>query len=60
MNFALMQGLRRKMILEVKTDEPKKPSITCPTCGRTSYHPDDIRYKYCGYCHDWIYDGRSQ
>ena len=27
--------------------------ITCPRCGRTSYHPDDIREGYCGACHDW-------
>jgi ribosomal protein S27AE len=27
------------------------PSITCPRCGRTSYHPKDIQYSYCGYCH---------
>lgn len=26
-------------------------SITCPQCGMTSYHPDDIRYGYCGGCH---------
>ncbi len=28
-------------------------SITCPKCGRTSYHPQDIKAQYCGYCHDW-------
>lgn len=27
------------------------PSITCHTCGRTSYHREDIRQKYCGCCH---------
>ena len=27
--------------------------ITCPRCGRTSYHPDDVREGYCGNCHDW-------
>lgn len=30
-----------------------QPSITCPACGMTSYHPDDIREGYCGNCHDW-------
>jgi ribosomal protein S27AE len=29
------------------------PSITCPRCGRTSYHPKDIEQGYCGNCHDW-------
>jgi hypothetical protein len=28
-------------------------SITCPRCGRTSQHPDDVREGYCGACHDW-------
>lgn len=28
-----------------------EPSITCPNCGRTSYHPEDIKQKYCGACH---------
>lgn len=28
-------------------------SFTCPRCGRTSHHPDDIREGYCGACHDW-------
>lgn len=27
-----------------------QPSITCPTCGRTSYSPGDIEHKYCGAC----------
>ena len=26
------------------------PSTTCPRCDRTSRHPEDIRYSYCGYC----------
>jgi hypothetical protein len=30
-----------------------EPSITCPACGMTSRHPDDIREGYCGNCHDW-------
>lgn len=27
------------------------PSITCPVCGRTSYHPKDIHHHYCSHCH---------
>lgn len=34
----------------------KQPSITCPRCGRTSYHPEDIRQGYCGACHWWTSD----
>lgn len=29
------------------------PSITCPKCNATSYHPRDIAEGYCGICHDW-------
>ena len=29
------------------------PSITCPKCKRTSYHPKDIAEGYCGWCHEW-------
>jgi hypothetical protein len=28
-------------------------TITCPRCGKTSYHPQDIAEKYCGYCHQF-------
>jgi hypothetical protein len=28
-------------------------SITCSSCGMTSYSPDDIGAGYCGRCHDW-------
>lgn len=31
----------------------KHPSITCPRCGRTSYNTNDIKERYCGYCHMW-------
>lgn len=29
------------------------PGITCPECGRTSYHPQDVAEGYCGHCHKW-------
>ena len=29
------------------------PSITCPVCGMTSYHPKDIEHGFCGNCHDY-------
>jgi hypothetical protein len=25
-------------------------SITCPRCGLTSWHPDDVKHRYCGNC----------
>lgn len=28
----------------------QRPHITCPTCQRTSYHPEDVRYGWCGHC----------
>ena len=31
-------------------------SITCPRCGRTSFHPEDVRQGYCGHCHWWTSD----
>jgi hypothetical protein len=31
-------------------------SITCPQCGRTSYHPEDVRQRYCGSCHQFHSD----
>lgn len=31
--------------------------ISCPRCGMTSYHPDDIREKYCGNCHEYMEPG---
>jgi hypothetical protein len=33
-----------------------RPSITCPRCGATSHHPDDVDQGYCGRCHWWTSD----
>lgn len=27
--------------------------ITCPQCGLTSYNPSDVKYRYCGNCHQF-------
>lgn len=35
---------------------PGRDPITCPKCGRTSYHPVDIEKKYCGACHEFHED----
>lgn len=32
------------------------PSITCPKCGMTSHNPSDVKYGYCGMCHDFTGD----
>lgn len=32
------------------------PSITCPVCGKTSYHANDIEYGYCASCHAYTTD----
>ena len=29
----------------------EQESYTCPACGMTSYHPEDVRHEYCGNCH---------
>lgn len=39
------------------TTTPPQPSITCPQCGMTSYHPMDVRTGYCGNCHDYTSPG---
>lgn len=35
---------------------PGTPSFTCPDCGATSYHPEDVRHGYCGACHAFTGD----
>jgi hypothetical protein len=32
----------------------RRPSITCPACGLTSYNPHDIEQRYCGHCHRFL------
>lgn len=34
-------------------------SITCPQCNRTSHHPEDVKYGYCGACHEFTGEARS-
>jgi hypothetical protein len=34
------------------------PFIRCTRCGRKSYNPNDIREKYCGWCH--MYHGTGE
>jgi len=42
------------------TIAPDGRSITCRTCGLTSYNPNDVAQQYCGRCHvfhDDLYEG---
>jgi hypothetical protein len=34
---------------------PPRPSITHLACGRESFHPNDIEFKFCGYCHRFLH-----
>lgn len=38
------------------TTPPPQPAFTCPSCGRTSHHPKDFQYGYCGACHAYTGD----
>ncbi len=41
---------------ELVTDRGAE-GIKCFRCDRTSYHPEDVRHRYCGYCHEF-HDGQ--
>ena len=38
------------MSLLPQTRKRTSPSVTCPLCERISYHPEDIKHRYCGHC----------
>lgn len=40
--------------LDYENEKLIQPHITCPTCGMTSYNPNDIQYRYCGNCHAFL------
>lgn len=44
---------RNYAIARAYLDKWSQPSITCPKCQKTSYHPKDISEKYCGNCHEF-------
>lgn len=43
--------------VQVKPERPRYSivddgrAILCLVCHRLSYHPKDVRERYCGYCH---------
>jgi hypothetical protein len=41
--------------IELMTN-PDAPSIKCPRCGAVSYNPNDVEYRYCGWCHRFLDD----
>ena len=36
------------------TIAPDGRSITCRTCGLTSYNPNDVAQRFCGNCHVFL------
>jgi hypothetical protein len=50
--------LRRGYLIIEGGTQTGATSITCFTCGRTSYHPDDVRQRFCGHCHVFHEDPR--
>jgi ribosomal protein L37E len=39
------------VVLCTECRDQEERSITCPKCGKTSYHPKDVEEGYCGFCH---------
>ncbi len=53
---------RGYVIADITVTDGRLRSITCLVCGSTSFHGDDIRQRYCGYCHafhDDVLAGRT-
>lgn len=46
---ALLSGVVEA--LERSMQDTTRPSITCPRCWQTSWHPQDVAHGYCGSCH---------
>lgn len=44
----------------VKTDEKDREYFIHFVCGRRSYNPNDIRFKYCAVCHTFPDDERKK
>ena len=43
--------------LLTKSEKTGQDGITCLTCKRTSYNPNDVQNFFCGYCHIFHKDG---
>lgn len=33
---------------------PDSQSIICFLCGKTSYNQNDVKMRYCAFCHHWL------
>ncbi|HEX9996690.1 MAG TPA: hypothetical protein VGB45_06075 [Abditibacterium sp.] len=44
------------IIFTTSSNNASASYITCLICNRTSYHPDDIKNRYCGNCHRFLDD----
>lgn len=47
---------QRKMMVEVYRTMERcgmTPCFCCDVCHMVSYHPEDIRHRYCGNCHEF-------
>jgi hypothetical protein len=51
-SWRVLPEIRRAVAMIAATAAPT-PSITCPRCGMTSYHPQDIEHGWCGNCNDY-------
>lgn len=47
----LAVDVRLAMTTESRHSKATTMHITCPQCGKTSYHPRDVAEGYCGNCH---------
>jgi len=47
----LAAELLRRVLEQDPTPTEAAAAITCPDCGRTSWHPEDVARGYCGVCH---------
>ncbi len=43
------------LLYRIDPETEKEPaSIVCLQCNRRSYHPEDIKQRYCGFCHAFL------
>lgn len=41
------------MTYEISKNKKEQERIKCLVCNMTSYHPEDIKNRYCGNCHEF-------
>lgn len=46
--------------IKIAKDDKGREYFTHLKCGRRSYNPNDIRYKYCAVCHTFPDDERKK